>query len=385
MDEYQNNNLQLEQEDSGLDIMALLRTLWYGRKAIIITTCVGIVLGFAAALSMKRVYTVESVLVPQVNSKSNSSLGSLAALAGFDISSASSTQDLSPLVYPHIVQSVPYRLELLNTPLHYEKVDTAVSIKTYLKEYAKPSVFDVIKKYTIGLPFVILDAILPEKPDLVPPANNEVVDNTPKPLYISRKDAKMLRKIGESVTLMVEKKEGYLTLTVKGSEPVQTAELGMKAQQLLQDEISRFRTEKAQNELEYIQGRYDEIKKECEMYQEQLATASDKNKNTTSARSQLEKERIQAKYNTSYSIYMEMAKQLEQAKMKVKKDTPVFTVLKPITVPVKASNSRAKTLIAWVFLAFCIGCCIPLCKEYMPKLKEKLAASDKKEEDKTEA
>lgn len=370
-------NKNIIQEEGGLDVMAMLRTIWGAKKIVFISLGVATVLGLVAALTMKRTYTVSTVLVPQMKSKNNS-LGSLAALAGFDIGTSISTQDLSPLVYPQIVESVPFRLELMNAPVHYAKVDTAVSMYTYLTEIAKPSVLQVVKKYTIGLPFLILSKMQKEKPDVVLPASVSD-DDTPKPLVLTKKQAKMVKYIGECVNLMVEKKEGYLTLTVKGSEPIQTAELATKAQALLQREVTRFRTEKAQSELDYIQGRYDEIKKECEDYQYQLATVSDRTKNMTSSRSQLERDRIQSKYNTTNAVYMEMAKQLEQAKMTVKKDTPVFTVVKPVTVPTKPSNSRAKKLAVWMFLGLLVGCAIPLGKEYWPVLKAKFQGEVKDE------
>ena len=358
-------------DEEGIDIMALVKQLWDGRKTIIIWTCAFIVLGFVAALTMKRTYSVSTVMVPQVGSKSSSSLSSLASLAGIDLGSSASGAELSPLIYPQIVNSVPFRKELMYTPVHYAKVDTAVSMFTYATEIAKPTVMGTIKKYTIGLPGVILKAIRGEKPDVVLPGS---VDDSPKPLVLTKDEVKVLKAVSESVSLAVDKKEGYITLNVVGSEPIQTAELAMKAQQLLQEEITRFRVEKSQSELEYIQARYEEIKKETEAYQEQLAKITDKTQNITTTKDRIEHDRIQSKYNTSNAIYSELSKQLEQAKLQVKRDTPVLTVIQPVTVPDRASNSRAKTLIVWTFFGGILGCGIVLGKNYWPKLKEQFQA-----------
>ena len=107
------NNAPLMDDEEGIDIMALVKQLWDGRKTIIIWTCSFIVLGLIAALTMKRTYTVSTVMVPQVGSKSNSSLSSLASLAGIDLGTSSSGAELSPLIYPQIVSSVPFRKELM--------------------------------------------------------------------------------------------------------------------------------------------------------------------------------------------------------------------------------------------------------------------------------
>ena len=377
MQENQKYDEPRQEEEQGIDIMALVKSLWEGRKTVIIWTCAFIVLGLVAALTMKREYSVSTVMVPQLNSKStSSSLSSLASLAGFDLSSASSGAELSPLIYPQIVNSVPFRLELMHTPLHYNKCDTMISMFDYAEaELDKGFSLGVIKKYTIGLPFVILKAIRGEQPEveLRSEAETDSAD-VAQPMVVSVKESAMLEDFGRIVSLAVDKKEGYITLTVNGSEPIQTAELTMKAQQLLQQEVTRFRVEKSESELEYIQARYDEIKKEAESYQEQLARITDRSQSMTNTRDRIEHDRIQAKYTVANSIYNEMAKQLEQAKMQVKKDTPVYTVIQPVTVPMQAANSRAKTLVVWTFLGFILGCGIVLGKEYLPKLKEQFNA-----------
>ena len=96
----------------------------------------------------------------------------------------------------------------------------------------------------------------------------------------------------------------------------------------------------------------------------------DRSQNMTTTRSRIEQERIQNKFNVANTIYGEMAKQLEQAKMQVKRDTPVLTVIQPVTVPRQPSNSRAKTLIVWTFLGFVLGCGWVIGKGYLPKIKE---------------
>ena len=368
-----------EEEDEGINIMEYVKQLWNGRKTIIIWTGAFIVLGLIAALTMKRTYSVNTVMVPQLSSKSSSSsLSSLASLAGFDLGSSGSGSELSPLIYPQIVSSVPFRLELMNTPIHYSKCDTAISMYDYsLSDYAKPGpigkVFGAIKKYTIGLPGTILGAIRGKKEPIVLPGGEVVGESAPKPLVINEDEEKVLKALAQNVSLAVDKKEGYVTLNVIGSEPIQTAELAMVAQQLLQREITRFRVEKSQSELDYIQARYDEIKKETEAYQDQLARANDRAQNVATSRDDMDRVRIQNKYNISNSIYSELAKQLEQGKMQVKKDTPVFTVVQPVAVPTKPSNSRAKTLIIWTFFGFILGCGWVIGKEFWPKIKEMFA------------
>ena len=379
MDQNNQYNNPMVEEEEGLDIMALVRSLWDGRKTILIVTGIFIVLGLVAAITMKRTYTVSTTMVPQMSSSRSSSLASLASLAGMDLG-MTQTSELSPLVYPQIVSSVPYRVELMHAPLHFEKADTAVSLLTYAKDYMKPGVMATIKKYTIGLPFLLLSKLSKPKDVVLPGDWSAEGSNEPRPYTVTKDEEKMLKYLATAVNLAVDKKEGYLTLTVNGMEPVQTADLAIKAQELLQAEVTRFRTEKAEDELKYIQERYNEVKKEAESYQASLAVLTDRSQSMTTSRARLERERLQTKYAVSSAVYSELAKQLETAKMKVKRDTPILTVVQPVTVPTKPSNSRAKTLIIWTFLGGILCCGIVLGKQYWPKVKEMFNSPEDKEE-----
>ena len=364
----------INQEEQGIDFMALAKKIWDGRKTVYKALAVFLVLGLISAFTMKRVYSVQSVMVPQMSSKgASSSLSSLASLAGFDLGTSNmGGTELSPLVYPQIVNSVPFKLKLLYTPLHYEKADTAVNMLTYAKEYNKPGFFSYVKKYTIGLPGVILGLFKGKEPEVtVSPLQSVADDGTAKPIKLTKDEEKMLLMVGQAVSLTVDKKEGLIMLSATGTEPLQTAELALKAQELLQEEVTKFRTQKAQEQLDYVQARYDEIKAETESYQSALATIKDRSQEMLTTKSRIEMERIQTKYNIASAIYQEMAKQLEQSKMQVKKDTPMFTIIQPVTVPTKPANSRMKSLFGWVFFGLVVGCGIVLAKDYIPKLKEK--------------
>ena len=73
------------------------------------------IIGLIVAIFSQKEYTASSTMVPQL-SKSQSKLGglsSLAAMAGFNLDMNMETSELSPYVYPQIVQSVPFQLELM--------------------------------------------------------------------------------------------------------------------------------------------------------------------------------------------------------------------------------------------------------------------------------
>jgi len=357
-------------EEDEIDIIGIAKTLWSGRKTLFISIGVGIVIGFFMAITAPKEYTVSTVMVPQTGTDmSKSQLSGLASMAGINIGMAQST-DLSPLIYPKIVNSVPFKLELMNTPIHFSDVAKPVSIFDYYTDpqYNKPSVLGVVKKYTLGLPGVILSAIRKKPMELDLPKDLE----KSKLISLSKDQKEIIKLLDQTISLAVDKKEGYLTLTVNLPEALAAAELAQKAQDLLQREIIKFKVEKSQADLDFIQERYNVAKAEAEGYQVNIAVNTDRYKNLTSSLPQVKTTRVQTKYGIASGVYQDLAKQLEQAKIQVKKDTPVFTVVEPVTIPTERSKpNRPMILILWIFLSGIIGVGIIFGKYVLAEIKQK--------------
>ena len=357
-------------EEDSIDFIAIAKTLWGGRKTILISLTICTILGLAIALLTPKQYTVTTVMVPQASTDKKSGLSSLASMAGIDLGSAQ-TGEVSPLLYPKIVSSNPFMLELMNTPVHFSEVDTLVSVFTYYTEVAKPGIIGSIKKYTLGLPGVILSAIRKPKEELTIPG-----EDSNKPLYLTKDQYELKKSLVEKINLQVDKKEGYLTLTVTMPEALAAAEVAQKAQALLQAYITRFKVEKSQAELDFIQERYNEARGIATREQYSVAADQDKFKNLVSQVPQVSTSRKQMDYTISNSVFQELAKQLEQAKIQVAKDTPVFTIVEPVTIPTEdAGPSGLKTLIIWIFLGMMIGAGLVYGKTTLSNVKKKWNAA----------
>ena len=122
MIEQKKNNPSVD--DDEIDLIALAKTIWNGRKTIITTVVVFVILGFLVAIFSPKEYTASSTMVPQL-SRSKSQLGglsSLAAMAGFNLDMNMESSELSPLIYPQIVESVPFQLEIMESPFTFSDV-----------------------------------------------------------------------------------------------------------------------------------------------------------------------------------------------------------------------------------------------------------------------
>ena len=368
-------NNQVEEDE--IDLIALAKTVWDGKRTIILSVIICAIIGVMVALLSPKEYTATTTMVPQL-SESSSKLGglsSLAAMAGFnlDLNKGGSAQ-LSPYIYPQIVQSVPFQLELMNTPFTFSDVDHPVSLFDYYTEFYKPGFLSIAKKYTVGLPMVIIGAIVKAIKPTPPEINYSITNDSLKynPIHLTE-DEEIVRKIIIAhVTLETNDKDGYVTLSTIAREALLAAQVGQKAQELLQRYITKFKIGKASAQLKFIEERYIENKKDFEDAQHALATFRDRNKNVTSARARTQEERLQSEYQLAFDVYSGLAQQLEQARIQEKEETPVFAIIKPVTVPLEKSKpKRSMILVIWVFLGGVIGIGWIFGKQFLKTIKSK--------------
>lgn len=342
-----------KQEETEIDLIEVIRKLWAKRKFILKVTVVFMALGVLIALFSPKEYTAGCTMVPQIGEKTTGgNLSGLAAMAGINLGSNSGGDVLMPNVYPKILSSVPFQKELMQTEVKFEDYEQPVRLLDYYtgEEYRKFSLLGTIKKYTIGLPGLILGALSKEEatPGLPDSASSGIQS-------LSKEEDDCMKILANLVTLTVNDKEGYITLSASMPEPVAAAQLAYKVQVLLQKYVTEFKIEKARANLEFIEERYADAKSEFERKQEELAEFRDANRNFASAVAKTTEERLSNEYAVVLGVYSELAKQREQANIQVKEDTPIFAVVEPVTVPTERSKpKRVLICVAFTFLGgFC--------------------------------
>ena len=351
MTEKEKNIDKVNSSSDEIDLIALAKTIWDGRRIIIKTLIIFTFLGLFVALFSKKEYTATTTMVPQVNNPSSNmgGLSSLASLAGFNMNMNSGSYDISPVLYPQIVSSIEFQLEIMSNEYEFEEVENPVSLYDYYMDYYKLGLFAVMKKYSIGLPGVILTALRGEQEETESGQRSGLIKLT--------KDQDKIRKIIEDhLNLSVNDKDGYLTLNARFHQAYLSAQIAQIAQKLLQEYVTKFKIEKALAQLEFITERYDEKKEEFEDAQSKLAAYRDANKNIISALVRTQEERLQNEYQLAFDVYSELAQQLEQSLIQVKEDTPVFSVIEEVSVPIEKSKpNRLIILFIWIFLGGIFG------------------------------
>lgn len=353
-------------EEDNIDIIALLKEFWGARKTILKITLVFIFLGLFIAIFSKNKFTASTTFVPVNQSTSiKGDLGGLASLAGINLGSNSDGVEISPKLYPQIFNSIPFQLELLNTPLSIQGQEQLVTYKEYYKNIYKLGLLENIKKYSLGLPSVILSSFRSDNNPKETSLESQIIN-------ISLEDYELINKVLiDQIGLNVNEKEGFVTITVTLPEAIASAQFALKAQKLLQAYVLKLKTQKAIEQLQYLEARFLEKQNEFNSVKIALASFQDQNNGINTALGRTKLLQLQSDYDLVFSVYSELAKQLETQRLQVKKDTPLFTILKPVTTPIKKSGpKRFLILVIYLFLGFIFSLGWIFGKRYLANFKK---------------
>ena len=349
MEEYNYNDPRYQEEEYGeIDLMELFRKLFKEWRIILrwcgIAAVVGLVIGF----SIPKEYTVCSSMAPEsvTRTSGGGGLSSLASLAGINLGSVSSADAVYPDLYPDIVASTPFVVDLfpVQVDFKYKKEDLSSDYYTYLNEYNRSPWWSKLFK----APFKALGwfmGLFQEKAE--PVEGFAALD----PSALTKEQDDIVKAIRENVSLSVDKKTSVIVLAVTAQDPRVAARISEEVISRLQTYVANYRTEKSRQDLEYYQGLYDEAREGYFTAQQRYASYVDRNQGVVLQRVKTEEERLQNEMNLNYQLYNACAQQLQAAKAKVQQETPVFTVINPPQVPLKRSKpSKPTILLASIFL-----------------------------------
>ena len=117
--------------------------------------------------------------------------------------------------------------------------------------------------------------------------------------------------------------------------------------------IIENKIETARQNLNFSEKQLSEKKLEFDEIQSKLAYFSDSNLNSVNSFVINEKDKFEAEFQIINAVVTELSKQVEQAKLQVTKDTPVFSTIKEAVIPNKrTSPKRTQLVIIFGFIGF---------------------------------
>src|SRR5690554_1215942 len=238
-------------EEEEIDIKEIILKLWHERKFILVTTGIFLAIGLFIALASPVSYTTSATFVPQVSESGRGNLGGMAAMMGVNLGSTGSGEVLSSDVYPQIVNSAPFCKDIMQTPLTVEKSrgNTITLYEYYTNpDYQNKNLLGSIKKYTLGLPGVILGALRSEKEEETASILSDTL--TKQIVALTEDERKVMKAIQENISFN-NSKEGHITMGYTFSEPQATASITNQLFNTLQEYVKEYKTQKQIDNLQF--------------------------------------------------------------------------------------------------------------------------------------
>lgn len=303
--------------------------LWLNRKKIIYINIIVLVLTLLYLIFMTNPYFQSTVtILPEYGSKSNmlSQLSGLASLAGVKVGDSAPTE-----LYQNIITSETVLQEVI-----YSKYKT--------NEY--PDSVNLIKYFEI-----------------------KVDDNNPE--LKKRKEFLLLYEslLQNRIATNVDRMTKILNVTVSMPEAQLSADVANNLVKALDLYIRTQRKSYATEQSFYIEKRTQQVKDSLSFAEDKLKSFREQNRITSqSPNLLLEQGRLLRNIEILQTVYIELTKQLEIAKIDQIKDAPVLNVKEFAKSPVKkAGPRRASTLVTFMFLSLLISSVYFLFKDVLLK------------------
>jgi uncharacterized protein involved in exopolysaccharide biosynthesis len=328
----------------GIDLIDWAIVFWGKRITILSYALVGLLIGVLIGLMTPKQYTVSASLMPEFSTESigsgaSSLLRQFGGLAGLSLGSYNPTSNAIRVdLYPEIVHTRPFQVNLMNTSFFIPEIDSVVTLYSYYTSLKKPDPMEAFVDWTFGLPFKVLDSVKEGKVESSQiPVDSLLPD---KAIYLSESQMDVAKVLDKHVTATLDPKSGIMLIEVTMPDPLLAVHVGQYVIDQLTLYLSEYITEKVQRDLDFTQSRLAEARERFNQAGVAISEFQERMPVTPTARNRKGEQFLQSEYEIAFGIYNTLSQQLEQQKLKVQEETPVFKTLQPVQLPNKPSAPR---------------------------------------------
>jgi uncharacterized protein involved in exopolysaccharide biosynthesis len=294
------------------------------KKYILWFIAVGVmagIIGYLYSYTLQETFKAKTVLLPEYSMGSNSFMS-----FAMGANTAEGAEKLSPDLYPTILEGIPFGIYLLKQPVSDINNVSYPNLDNFLqKEKNSQSAQTATGSTATGIKI----------------SNKDI-------LALSKEEEQKINGTVNLVRAVVDKKNGIITLESEMTDPVVSAILVEAGKKYLMDYVEEYRSAKLTQQSSFLEERVKEAKQRQQSAEYALQSYRDRNRNAYLNVARIEEQRLQSDYTLAQSLYADLVSRLEQIKLKVKQEKPVFKVLEPTKIPLTTSGPR-RVIIAVIF------------------------------------
>lgn len=331
---------QIDEDEIEIRLSDIIQFLKDSRWAVLRWTVVSLIIGTLYSITKPNEFTGTVRVMPELRGSAGTGglgdLKSLAGLAGVNLDNSNASEAIRPDLYPDIIQSLPFALHLLRQPVTTTDTDSVQTLQTYLIKQANSGFLSQINQAIFGQG-VDKNTVLPKRGILA--------------MQMTSQQEGLSKQINQRVTAIIDKKSGIVIITGKMPDPIVAATVARQTLDYLTNYVTSYRTGKSRHQVQFLS---QQVRVAQQRYQESEAALSsyrDRNRSLFLNTAKIEEQRLQANYLLAQTVYNDLSKQLEQARIKVQEEVPVFQVLEQAHVPLHKSEPN-RTIIVISFTIF---------------------------------
>ncbi len=329
-----------EKSTEKIDLLAIVNKIIVKKRLFLKVLPITFVVSSIFILGFPREYSTDIKLAPELNSSMSNMGGTLSSIAssfGFDISDMQTSDAITPLLYPNLMEDNKFICSLFNIKVVSIDKKIKTTYHNYLLKEQKPMIWmlplDWIKK-------------LFQKEETV---KKEILD----PYHLNKSNDEIAKTVRGNVSIKIDKKTAIITIETKAQDPLICQTIADSVREHLQNFIIEYRTNKARIDYQYYKNLTANAKAEYEKARQKYASMSDASTNIVLKSIELKMEDMENDLQLKFSTYSTLNTQLQAAKARVQERTPAFTIVKGAEVPIKPTGPKRMIFVAaCLFIAF---------------------------------
>lgn len=336
------DNTNKKKQPGVIDLRLISKKIWENKKLFYKILPIVFVFSVIYIFSKPRYYASQVKLAPEMESGlGGGTLGSIAATMGFDLGNMQTSDAITPILYPDLMDDNGFVTNMFDIKVTDIDGEINTTYYKYLKDYQKEAWY--------SYPIIWLKQLLP-KSDKGTGAKGGF-----NPYHLSRNDNDIANKIRDNIVISIDKKTGIITINAVAQDPLICKTLADSVTSRLQVFITNYRTNKARNDYEYYKKLAADAKSDYEKVRRKYGSLSDANMDVTMKSMELVLTDLENDMQLKYNTYSTMCTQREAAKAKVQDCTPAFTVIEGAAVPIKPAGPKRMLFVIGMLLLASIG------------------------------
>lgn len=348
----------MEKVTTSINIFTILNRVKSNKSLYIKVSIITALLSAIYIWLVPRQYTSEILLAPELSDiTGKSGLSSIASSFGFNVGNSATGDAIYPDLYPQLMASNDFAAHLINYRVTTKDKSVSTTYYDYLLRHQKKGPGDFPAKIMGAIKSIFV------KPEASPSNKGKL-----NLFNLTKDEAGVLGTITGNINCKIDAKSGIITLTVQDQDPLIAATMANAAKDELQNAITRYRTNKAQVDLDYYRKLTAKAKQQYERARQLYGGYADANMDVVLESYKAKQTDLENDMQLKYNTYSTLNTQLQQAIAKVQENTPVFTVIKGASVALLPSSPKRMAFVLIMTLFACICTTLVVCRKDLIQL-----------------